>query len=317
MREKLSTAGIAGKRFGILRFQVGIALFSFTFSLFATTECLAVNTADERAFEEALNLCHLGHYGAAKRILRGIQSRHPNDVYVLTELGNAYMNDYNDVEGGVEKAEKCLRHAIEIDPEYGKAYSVLAECRDSLGDFAEGIKLTTKALAVKKPCPDAYLERAGAYSRMKRDKEALADIEEYIKRCIKVERKYLIQRATILENLKQYDRALVEYRKLLKEKYEDQVVYREVACLQAQHKTDEAIRTLDTLVNHNKQDDTGYLSRARLYESIGKHKEAIVDYSRALDLQPSTNALKERATVYEKMGRKDLAEKDRKEANRL
>jgi tetratricopeptide (TPR) repeat protein len=102
-----------------------------------------------------------------------------------------------------------------------------------------------------------------------------------------------------------------------KEHYEDSIVFREVACLKAMKKPDEALKVLNQLIAHNKFDDTGYLNRARLYESLGKHKEAITDYSTSLDLSPSPTALKERASVFEKMGRKDMAEKDRKEADRM
>ncbi len=259
----------------------------------------------------------LGHYGESARLLREVQRHRPRDVYVLTALANAYLNNINDVPGGIDKAEKCLHMAIKMDPEYGTPYSRLAECYDSRGDYVTGIKFATKALSVKRPEFDAYRERAGAYSNLKRDKEALADFDLFLKKVSKVERKHLLQRAAILENLKLYDRALSEYRNLLKVKYEDQIVYREVACLRAMKKPDEAIKSLNTLLDHNKQDDSGYLTRARLFESIGKHQQAIADYSKAYELQPSTTALKERALVHEKMGRKDLAERDRKEAERL
>ncbi|HIA54322.1 MAG TPA: tetratricopeptide repeat protein [Candidatus Melainabacteria bacterium] len=275
------------------------------------------SSADGRAFDEAIRLGILGHYGESTRILREIQRKHPNDPYVLTELGNAYLNNYNDVQSGTDKAEKCLRRALEIDPELGRAWVKLAECSDAKGDFVSGVKYATKALSVKKPDFEAYHERAGALSNLKRDKEALKDIEMFLKTNPRPERKHFVQRATIMENLKQYDRAVAEYRRLLKEKYEDQVVYREVACLQAMGKQEEAIKTLNELVAHNKQDDTGYLSRARAYESMGKHKEAIADFTKAYELQPSTAALKERAAAYEKMGRRDLADKDRKEIERL
>lgn len=288
---------------------------SLTFFWFAFSPSAHAN--DKSDFDEASRLGSLGHYGEAARILREVQRHRPNDPYVLCELAGAYMNNYNDVSGGVDKAEKCLRRAIQLDPECGRAYSRLAECYDAKGDFTTGVKLATKALSVKKPEWDALRERAGAYSNLKRDKEALVDIDLFLKRQVKAEKKHLIQRGQILENLKQYDRALVEYRKLLKNKYEDQIVYREVACLRAMNKKDEAIKSLNTLLSHNKQDDSGYLTRARLFESIGKHQEAVADYSKAQELQPSTTALKERALVYEKMGRKDLAEKDRKEADRL
>lgn len=293
----------------VATFAVGIFVF--------VAPAIALETAEERDFDEAMRLCALGHYGEAKRLLRVVQSKFPKSAVVLTALGNAYLNDYNDVSGGVDKAEKCFRKAIELDPEYGRSYAHLAECCDTRGDFKTGIKLATKALSVKKPDYEAYKERAGAYSNLKRDSEALADMEQYLKHTPKVERKHLVQRATILENLKQYDRALAEYRKLLKEKYEDQVVYREVACLRGMNKNDEALKSLNGLINHNKQDDAGYLSRARLLESLGRHQEAVADYTKAYELLPSTNALKERAAVYKKMGRNDLADKDRKEAERL
>ncbi|MBX9952426.1 MAG: tetratricopeptide repeat protein [Candidatus Obscuribacterales bacterium] len=273
--------------------------------------------ADRREFDEALRLGALGHYGESARLLREIQRKHPNDPYVLTELGTAYMNNYNDVQNGTDKGEKCFRRALQIDPELGKAWARLAECYDARGDFVSGVKFATKALTVKKPDFDGYHERAGALSNLKRDSEALKDIEMFLQKHQNPERKYFVQRATILENLKQYDRAVAEYRRLLKDKYEDQVVYREVNCLQAMGKPEEAIKCLNALIAHNKQDDTGYLSRARLLESMGKHKEAIADYSKAYDLQPSKAALKERAAVYEKIGRKDLAQKDRREIDRL
>lgn len=284
-----------------------------TMTLCARFSPALASSADGRAFDEALRLGQLGHYGESARMLREIQRKHPNDPYVLTELGNAYMNNYNDLVSGTEKAEKCLRRALEIDPQLGKAWVRLAECYDAKGDFESGIKFATKGLTVKKPDYEGYHERAGALSNLKRDKEALKDIDMFLKLNPKPERKYWVQRATILENLKQYDRAIAEYRRLLKLKYEDQVVYREVACLRAMGKQEEAIKSLNGLVAHNKQDDAGYLNRARAYESMGRHKEAIADFTKAFELQPSKIALKERAAAYEKMGRKDLADKDRKE----
>lgn len=281
------------------------------------TPSQARNASDKRDYEEAMRLEALGHYGEAARILREVQRHRPKDANVLVELAGAYMYNYNDISGGIEKAEECLRRAIQLDPECGKAYRRMAEIYDTRGDYVTGIKLATQAIKSKKPDPYAYKERAGALSNLKRDKEALVDYDTFLQNIPQVERTHLLQRGSILENLKQYDRALADYRKLLKEKYEDQIVYREVACLRARKKPEEALTRLNTLLTRNKNDDSGYLTRARLLESMGKHQQAITDYSKAHELQPSTTALKERAVVYEKMGRRDLAEKDRKEADRL
>jgi len=294
-----------------------ISILVIIFSAAATITPAFAKSPDARTFDEALRLGNLGHYGESSRLLREIQRKHPNDPYILTELGNAYMNNSNDLQNGSEKAEKCFRRALEIDPELGKAWVRLAEVYDAKGDYLSGIKFSTKALAVKKPDTEAYHERAGALSNLKRDKEALKDMEMFLKSDQKIERKHFVQRATILENLKLYDRAVSEYRRLLKDKYEDQVVYREVACLQSMGKSDEAIKTLNELISRNKEDDAGYLSRARVYEKIGNHKQAIADFTKALELQPSKAALKERAAAYEKLGRRDLADKDRKEIEHL
>ncbi len=43
-----------------------------------------------------------------------------------------------------------------------------------------GIKYATRSINSKKPDPDAYRERAGALSNLKRDKEALVDYDRFL-----------------------------------------------------------------------------------------------------------------------------------------
>ncbi len=280
----------------------------------SATPC-AANDAQE--FNRSLMLTRAGHYLEATKLLRSIQKRHPNDANVLCELGCSYERNFNDGAQGLDNAQKCFERALQLDPQCGRAYYGLSMCYNSRGDFKRGVEMATKALTVKKPELDGLQERAGALSNLKRDKEALADIELFIKKKNTKDREVFVQKATILENLKRFDLALLEYRELLKAHYEDSLVYREVACLQALRRPEEAVKSLSNLIKKNKQDDSSYLTRARLYESMGKHNEAVADYSCAIELQPSTTALKERAAVYQKIGRKDLAEKDRRDADRI
>ena len=283
-------------------------------SLSLAAPCCASDKSD---YEEALRLHDIGKNGEAARLLREVQRHRPNDTNVLVELGIAYMCNYNDLGSGTEKAEKCFLRAIELDPGLGKAYIRMSQLSSARGKFELAVKYATKGITAKTPDLEGYWERACALSNLKRDKQALTDIEVYIRKTSPVSRKVLLSKASILENLKDYDKALTEYRKLLKENYEDNVVYREVACLRSMNKPAEALKSLDKLLAHNGKDDIAYLSRARLLESIGKHKEAIADYSKVIDLQPAPSVFKERASVYEKMGRKDLADRDRREADRF
>ncbi len=57
-----------------------------------------------------------------------------------------------------------------------------------------------------------------------------------------------------------------------------------------------------------------YLKRAKLYEKLGKKKEAIADYEKALELNPNAKALKVRlAYLYDDLGNAAMAEKLAKE----
>lgn len=282
----------------------------------------AMDGYDTQRVNDAIRLCDTGHFPEAIRILTAVNQRNPKDTFVLCQLGHAHMNNAADLTHSTAIAEKCFRKSIEIDPQYGRAYKKLSEWYSAHGNWQMAVKLATQALSVKKPDLYALVERAGAYSSLHKDKEALADFELFMSKTpMPTDRRHrnkiYLQKAGLLENLKQYEKALAVYRIMQKENYEDSLVFREVACLKALNRPAEALKCLDQLIAHNKFDDTGYLNRARLYESMGKHQEALKDYSTSLDLSTSTTALKERAAVYDKLGRKDLAEKDRKEADRM
>jgi len=179
---------------------------------------------DVQDFNYAQKLTNSGHYLEATRILREIQRHRPNDVNILCELGCSYERNFNDGANGLDNAQKCFERALQIDPQCGRACYGMAMCLDSRGDFVKGIQFATRGLSTKKPAWENLKERAGALSNLKKDKEALADIELYIKKTNDKDPEVILQKATILENLKKFDLALVEYRSLLKASYEDSTV---------------------------------------------------------------------------------------------
>ena len=59
----------------------------------------------------------------------------------------------------------------------------------------------------------------------------------------------------------------------------------------------------------------GYIDRAQLYTQAKGYEKAILDLNAALAADPGrTSILRERAKVYDLMGKKDLANKDRETA---
>ncbi len=288
----------------------------------AAALCLANGTAgisktsDETFYERAQWYKKAGHLDKASEILSQLYRKQPQNVPLLVELGETYLNDSNDMAGGLIRAEQCFRKAIKIDPEFGKAYYMMTEWANSQSKFDLAIQMAGKALSVKKPDYQAYMERAASYSRQHKDKEALADLDKYVA-LHKLKRNGYERRASILENLHLFERALADYRTMQKIHYDDAAALKEASCLDKLNKNEEAMTCLTNLLKRNPEDDAGYEARGKVQVKLGRLKEAIADYTRAIQLIPSPTVYKERAAVYEKMGRKDLAEKDRHEAERL
>ncbi|MBX9952427.1 MAG: tetratricopeptide repeat protein [Candidatus Obscuribacterales bacterium] len=273
-------------------------------------------TIEEREYARAQALIKEGHRDRASVILLKLYRLHPQNTALLVELGQTYLNDTTEMAGGQIKAEQCFRKAIKLDPEYGKAYYHMSEWANAQCKYDLAIEMATKALSVRKPDVQAYMERAATYSHQHKDKQALADLDKFIA-LGKGGRKAIERRANILENLKLYERALADYRTMQKLHFDDGTAFQEARCLEKLNKTDEAIACLTNLLKHNDDDDAAYEARGNLLFKGGRVKEAITDYSKAIELLPSATLYEQRAQAYEKMGRKDLASKDRKQAERF
>ncbi|HIA54321.1 MAG TPA: tetratricopeptide repeat protein [Candidatus Melainabacteria bacterium] len=288
-------------------------LLALALTAVAPADCKSIEGIQ---YDRAQALIREGHLDQASTILLKLYRLHPQNAVLLVELGQTYLNDTNEMAGGQIKAEQCFRKAIKLDSEFGKAYYHMAEWANAQSKYDLAIQMATKALTVKKPDMQAYMERAATYSHMHKDKEALADLDKFIS-LGKVERKAYERRACILENLNLNARALADYRVMQKLHFDDGTTFKEARCLEKLNKNSEAIACLTDLLKRNAEDDAAYEARGNLQVKQGRLKEAIADYSKAIELLPSATLYKQRADAYEKMGRKDLATRDRKEAERL
>lgn len=288
--------------------------------LFLQISAITCSPALADDFEAVSKLMDAGNYSAARPALRAMVRKYPKDTILFIWLAKAYANDPENLREGFRKAGQCLKHAQELDPELGKVYTQYSEWYSAQGDFPKSIEMATKALKVKKPDNSAYEERAHAYNSMKKDKEAIADIEQAVKHVNRVNprrwRKVMLSKASILENAGQYERALSDYEAILKQSYEDSIVYREIKCYEQLNRLQDAIKLASSLIKNNPEDDAVYQMRARIYTKQKRYADAAADYTKAYEFLPTPSILRERAKVYDLMGRKDLASKDRDRANK-
>ena len=81
-------------------------------------------------------------------------------------------------------------------------------------------------------------------------------------------------------------------------------------------KMDEAIAVLDQAIKRNGQDEQSYLERARLYFKMGKMEKSLADYTKVLEIMPTSKVYTERSQVYMKMGKAELARQDMEKSRR-
>ena len=259
-----------------------------------------------------------GRYAEARQILKSVLKSTPKNTHALCLLGSTYLNvddNSQSLSRGFPVAIKYYQQAAAIDPECGEAYRHLADCANINGDFQEAIKMATKDIQARKPALTAYRERAVALTSLNRHKEALSDIEQLIN--LEPHRaEALLMKASVLENQGSYKEALTVYRQAEKIKNDDGIKYRQIQCLSKSGQKKEAIAMLDKMLLAHPNDDAALHKRAKMKADAGDIKGALDDYTRAIKSLSTATLLLERANLYDRLGEKELARRDRQQAQR-
>jgi len=303
--------------------RFGLVSFLIACSIFPASNVYGKDDLGRR-LAEADALSHNGHYIEARQIVQSILRKYPREKEAYIILGNSYLNMDDNGESlgrkGYKQAVESFEKARAIDPEYGKTYDNLAECAVMNGDYKEAVVLSTKALTVKQPCYSGYRQRCIAYEALGKYDLAIKDIDAYLKKGsfnLSDQVKYQMLKAGILENARRFDEALAIYKNCESLQNDDTVKLRMIGCLRKAGRARDAIGVTNAMLKANSEDEFALQLRAKLKVEAGDLKGAIDDYSRAIDSLPTASLLNERAALYDKTGRSDLAKKDRKRASGL
>jgi tetratricopeptide (TPR) repeat protein len=168
--------------------------------------------------------------------------------------------------------------ALKKDSKLGLAYYIKACAYDELDQRADVIDNLSKSKLQVPNCVDLYFfdMRADAYMGLQNWQAALPDMNEAISLAPNAGWRYK-QRGKIYA---------------------------------AMHKYDLALSSFATAIKLQPKDDGCHRARASCYTKMQRYKEALTDFSEAIAICPSAKTYRARAKVYEKLGKKDLAEKD-------
>jgi tetratricopeptide (TPR) repeat protein len=208
------------------------------------------------------------------------------------ERGNFYLSDTD-----IEHAMADFNKAINLDPHCGKAYigrsrlyQFMKKWQLAFGELQKAESMATPGIAI-----DATFESAFLRKELQQFPQALAEYDRVLKSGLLSKKRQacaFLQRGEIYKRTSKHKEAVADF--------------------------SSAVKNDPTLVQ-------AYLLRARSYEALKKFKEALADYTWIVNSDPDKisgdgsggfvssipESYRERANIYQAMGRPDLARKDR------
>lgn len=231
------------------------------------------------------------------------------EAYVVAAASLYYLNKNSE-------AMVYLKKALAIDPTVPDCYSYLALALAESGKFDEAVAYLNKAISQNPNDPDLYKYRAMFYLEVKQFPKALQDLNTRLK-LHPNEIATIRSRANIYDRLGRPKDVLSDLNLILNlepDSYRDLLSRARLLSRLGQH--EKALNDCHILIRANPLDDDGYYYRACEYAALQKWKEAIKDYSVAIDESPESAraSFEGRAKAYEQLGQLNLAEQDRKKA---
>lgn len=218
-------------------------------------------------------------------------------------------------------------NAIVNNPNKRQAKTLTESARqcNQLLESEEAISLSNKAIALDPKLHDAYLQRAIAYIALDQKELALADLNTATaSETRKIARTAYRERADLLCKLKRYSQCIQEIT-TFEAKFgplSDGMLQRRAECYLAVGKPALAVQDLSAAIQ--KAPDRAYLieSRARAYCALKDWKKSLADCNNCIAmcklddelLNNKSELLNLRASLYDKLGQKEVAAKDRQRA---
>lgn len=218
-----------------------------------------------------------------------------------------------------------LKKACKMGAGGASAWHYLARAYDARKDFPNAIASINEAIKMRPQDQASYKTRATLYAAHGDKEKAIADYTEAIRVKAQDAEPYFL-RAQIWETMKRDDEALKDYELAVSKGREGHGVPYKLMSYKRQadiylHRGEfaKSAQVLTKAISMDKTDEELLRLRGEMYQKLNKHEQAIEDFSKAISLSPdfARRSYQSRSLSYEKLGKNDLAAKDREEAKRL
>lgn len=254
-------------------------------------------------------------YSEAKAPLDAFLKRKPNSI-----VGLIYRSKCCADANRYQEAIRDLKVAEKLDPHCAVVYRAQADIYAMMKQYDNAIAAATAAIknAKVRPDKDIFHTRSMMYSAKGLHKQAIQDMDSYLQ-IDPVKPRAYSWRATACEQDGQLDRAIADYKIAFQKSNSYEYQFHIVRVLQKQGKMKEAIDEVTKIIKQNPDEDEAWNKRGTLYYNTGKYKEAVSDFTHALETNfgSEETLYRARARAYEKLGKRELADKDFRKADEL
>ena len=226
------------------------------------------------------------------------------------------------VGGELEAAVKEFEKARELGFENTDLYENLAIYYNGKKQYGKTIELLTRAIEISPKSKGLYKFRGSIYRMLGDLDKAEAD---YTRQIEVSPRKFssgaYSNRATFYASLGRYEEALKDLRQSIAVdgKHSFGAKKKVADILVIMKRDNDAINELTEIIELDPRDDDSYRLRGSLYEKKKQFDKALSDYNKSILINPdfARQSYLSRADLFEKMGKPDKAERDRKTATAI
>jgi tetratricopeptide (TPR) repeat protein len=229
----------------------------------------------------------------------------------------------NAIFGKDSAAMEDLNKAISLGFRDAEVYLVLARLYDNARQPQKAIENLTTAINISPTDKNLYKARAVIYVSIGEKEKALEDYRTISK----LEPESIVcyfQQGQVLESMKKFDEACAVYKRMLRlDERKSKVplkaiAFKRLAVLRGasgNHK--EAIAYLTEAAKFDVEDDEPLRMRGIEYMKMQQYDKALADFDEAIAIAPESGSnFSARADAYDKLGKPELAKRDRDEAKK-
>lgn len=245
---------------------------------------------DRQIMQEAMQLQADGKHVEARRLMKKVLRKTPNNVNALNLMGGICL-----AQEAFSDAEAFLRKAVGLAPDFAVAWSTLSISLKEQGNFEEAVEALEKALSVEPRNVDWHSNLGNLLLAWGKEERALASFQKAL--ALKPDHaSALLSKGHVLKTMGDLDNAISAYRASAKARPDLGEIYWSLANLKTFRFDPDEAELMQAQIESGKLTEESELN---FCYSLGKYFEDLKDYSKAFEYYTRGGAIKRKSVRFD------------------